>query len=68
MDMSFANQVLCAIHLATRQERLKDRVHEVPREIDREVARLKLAALGAQIDSLSEEQQRYLSSWQEGTV
>ncbi len=67
MDMSFANQLLCAVHLATRPEPLAPQVHDVPLEIDQRVARLKLAALGVQIDRLSEEQQRYLSSWQEGT-
>jgi adenosylhomocysteinase len=68
MDMSFANQVLCAVHLAGRKQRLSDAVHDVPRELDREVACLKLAAMGIAIDSLSDEQRRYLSSWQEGTT
>ena len=68
MDMSFANQVLCAVHLATCQEPLENRVHQVPAEIDAEIARLKLAAMGAQIDTLTGEQARYLSSWQEGTT
>lgn len=67
MDMSFANQVLCAVHLATRESRLNNQVHEVPREIDQQVARLKLAAMGLTIDALTEEQARYLASWQEGT-
>jgi adenosylhomocysteinase len=67
MDMSFANQVLCAVHLATRSERLENRVHNVPHEIDAEVARLKLAAMGLGVDTLTDEQARYLSSWQEGT-
>jgi adenosylhomocysteinase len=67
MDMSFANQVLCAIHLATQHETLENRVHNVPATIDQEIARLKLAAMNMQIDSLTEEQQQYLSSWQEGT-
>jgi len=67
MDMSFANQLLCAVHLAGRGKALEARVHEVPREIDQEVARLKLAALGVQIDVLTQEQQHYLTSWQEGT-
>ncbi len=67
MDMSFANQALCAVHLATRAQRLDNRVHEVPREIDQEVARLKLGAMAIQIDALTREQERYLSSWQEGT-
>ena len=68
MDMSFANQVLCALHLAARQQPLENRVHEVPAEIDQEVARLKLAAMDIQVDSLTEQQRQYLASWQEGTV
>jgi adenosylhomocysteinase len=67
MDMSFANQVLCAVHLATAQRRLDNAVHNVPADIDREVARLKLDAMHIAIDQLTDEQQRYLSSWQEGT-
>ena len=67
MDMSFANQVLCAVYLATRTEALENRVHDVPEDIDREVARLKLAAMRIDIDKLTAEQLRYLSSWQEGT-
>ena len=68
MDMSFANQVLCAVHLASQQQRLEGRVHDVPAEIDREVARLKLTAMGIGIDKLTQEQQRYLTTWQEGTL
>jgi adenosylhomocysteinase len=67
MDMSFANQVLCAVHLASAGGRLENRVHPVPAEIDAEVARLKLAAMGLQIDRLTAEQTGYLSSWEEGT-
>ncbi|MGB5441868.1 MAG: adenosylhomocysteinase [Gammaproteobacteria bacterium] len=67
MDMSFANQVLCAVHLATQARQLDNSVHAVPAEIDEEVARLKLAAMAIRIDSLSAEQLNYLSSWQEGT-
>jgi adenosylhomocysteinase len=67
MDMSFANQVLCAVHLATQAHHMDNSVHAVPVEIDQEVARLKLAAMDIQIDTLTEEQVRYLSSWQEGT-
>lgn len=72
MDMSFANQVLCAVHLAklksTGKPKLKNTVHDVPTELDQEVARLKLAAMEIDIDTLTEEQQHYLSSWQEGTL
>ena len=67
MDMSFANQVLTAVYLAESQHKLENTVHRVPTEIDEQVASLKLAAMGIQIDQLTEEQQHYLSSWQEGT-
>lgn len=67
MDMSFANQVLCAVYLAGLQRPLEPRVHEVPAELDREVAEMKLAAMGMAIDSLTAEQRDYLSSWREGT-
>ncbi len=67
MDMSFANQALAAHYIATRDERLPVDVYDVPREIDEEVARLKLASMGIIIDELTEEQQKYLSSWEEGT-
>ena len=67
MDMSFANQALAVEYLATRQERLSPGVYDVPRELDEQVARLKLASMGISIDELTEEQRRYLSSWEEGT-
>lgn len=67
MDMSFANQVLAAVYLATREPRMDNAVHPVPVEIDREVARLKLAAMQIGIDTLTGEQLSYLSSWEEGT-
>ena len=67
MDMSFANQILCAVHLAGHGRTLDRCVHDVPREIDQEVARLKLAAMEIGIDTLTSEQQDYLSSWEEGT-
>ncbi len=67
MDMSFANQVLCAIHLVTQHKNLDNQVHNVPAAIDQEVARLKLEAMNMRIDSLTEQQRQYLSSWQEGT-
>lgn len=67
MDMSFANQVLCAIHMQKHHGRLDDTVHSVPAEIDYQVARLKLAAMGINIDQLTDAQHMYLSSWQEGT-
>jgi adenosylhomocysteinase len=67
MDMSFANQALSVAWLAEHAEGLAITVHPVPRHIDQEVARLKLAALGMAIDTLTEEQAAYLSSWEEGT-
>jgi adenosylhomocysteinase len=67
MDMSFANQVLCAIYMFHQHGKLANSVHNVPPEIDAEIARLKLAAMGISIDQLTAEQRHYLSSWQEGT-
>ena len=67
MDMSFANQALAVHYIATRDERLPVDVYDVPREIDSEVASLKLASMGITIDELTEEQQKYLTSWEEGT-
>jgi adenosylhomocysteinase len=67
MDMSFADQALSAEWVAKNAKTLEKRVYDVPEEIDREVARLKLATLGIEIDSLTPEQERYLSSWREGT-
>ena len=66
MDMSFATQALASRWVATNKP-LPVKVHEVPQEIENEVASLKLAAMGIRIDSLSEEQKKYLSSWQSGT-
>ena len=67
MDMSFANQALCSEYIARNAANLEKQVYDVPAEIDGEVARLKLQAMGIAIDSLTEEQRRYLSSWEEGT-
>ncbi len=68
MDMSFANQALSIAHLAAASGEMAPGVHEVPPEIDAEVARLKLEALGVAIDTLTEEQRHYLSSWEQGTA
>ena len=68
MDMSFANQALCAEYLATNAEKLDKNVYPVPKEIDREVARIKLDAMRVNIDRLTPEQEKYLASWDEGTV
>jgi len=67
MDMSFANQALCLEYLTKNEGKLPTSVHPVPEDIDREVARLKLTAMGVIIDNLTEEQQRYLTSWEQGT-
>jgi adenosylhomocysteinase len=66
MDMSFANQALTAEYLAGNRM-LEKKVHRVPLEIDREIARLKLESMGIEIDRLTPDQERYLASWQEGT-
>ena len=67
MDMSFANQALAAEHVVKQRGKLEARVYTVPKEIDDEVARLKLASLGVEIDTLTAEQVKYLNSWDEGT-
>ena len=67
MDMSFANQALSSEYLAQRAGSLERKVHLVPRDIDQEVGKLKLAAMGISIDSLTDEQQEYLESWHIGT-
>jgi adenosylhomocysteinase len=67
MDMSFANQALAAEFMARNHSRLERRVLPVPEEIDREIARLKLASMGIAIDAPTPEQQRYMASWEEGT-
>jgi adenosylhomocysteinase len=67
MDMSFANQALSAEYVVTNGANLERRVYPVPAEIDSEIARLKLETLGIEIDRLSEEQAKYLASWDEGT-
>ena len=67
MDMSFANQALCAEYLVKNRANFEKKVYDVPDEIDREIARLKLASMNVQIDTLTEAQVKYLNSWQEGT-
>ena len=67
MDMSFANQALCLEHIVKNKGRLETRVYPVPEEIDKQVARLKLQSMGIDIDSLTAEQEKYLTSWDEGT-
>jgi adenosylhomocysteinase len=67
MDMSFANQALCVEHLAKHAASLEKKVYGVPEAIDREIAQLKLASMGVAIDRLTEEQEKYLHSWEMGT-
>jgi adenosylhomocysteinase len=67
MDMSFANQALCAEYLARQGKNLERKVYPVPKSIDRKVARLKLKTMGVRIDALTGEQKKYFSSWEMGT-
>jgi adenosylhomocysteinase len=67
MDMSFANQALSVEHMIKNAANLEKKVYSVPAEIDRQIARLKLEAMGVQIDVLTPEQITYLNSWEEGT-
>ncbi|WP_017889329.1 adenosylhomocysteinase [Candidatus Caldatribacterium sp. SIUC1] len=67
MDMSFANQALSVAYLVQHASNLERRVYRVPQEIDEEVARLKLSALGVQLEEMTPRQRAYLTSWQEGT-
>jgi adenosylhomocysteinase len=67
MDMSFANQALASEFLQKNRGKLEPRVYALPEDVDREIAALKLAAMGVKIDSLTSEQAKYLSSWEEGT-
>jgi adenosylhomocysteinase len=67
MDMSFAVQALTSEYVVKNQGKLKAKVYNVPREIDTWVARLKLKSMGIEIDILTPEQKKYLSSWQMGT-
>ena len=67
MDMSFANQALCAEYLVKNRANFEKKVYDVPEAIDREIARMKLASMNVNIDTLTEAQVKYLNSWQEGT-
>ncbi|MBI2976079.1 MAG: adenosylhomocysteinase [Chloroflexi bacterium] len=67
MDMSFANQALGAEYMAKNAKSLTAQVYSIPVDIDREIARLKLAAMGVTIDSFTDEQFKYMNSWEEGT-
>ena len=67
MDMSFANQALSAEYMVKNADKLEKKVYSVPTDIDNEIARLKLEAMGIKIDILTDEQLKYLNSWEEGT-
>jgi adenosylhomocysteinase len=67
MDMSFANQALSAEYMVKNASTLEKKVYSVPEDIDKEIARIKLAAMGVKIDTLTPEQVKYLNSWEEGT-
>jgi adenosylhomocysteinase len=67
MDMSFANQALSAEYIVKNASKLERKVYAVPKDIDKEIARLKLEGLGISIDKLTKEQEKYLASWEMGT-
>ena len=67
MDMSFSDQALAIKYIAEKHEKLEKKVYDLPEELDKKVARLKLESLGVEIDKLSEEQIRYISDWRFGT-
>jgi adenosylhomocysteinase len=67
MDMSFANQAMSAVYMIRNAETLQNAVYSVPEDVDKEIARIKLEAMGIHIDTLTPEQEHYLNSWEEGT-
>ena len=67
MDMSFANQALSAVYMREHAAELANQVYSVPEHLDQEIARMKLTAMGVEIDVLTPEQEAYLASWNEGT-
>ena len=67
MDQSFANQALASEYLLTHKGKLEAKVYALPEDVDREIARLKLVGMGLQFDTLTDEQEKYLNSWEEGT-
>jgi adenosylhomocysteinase len=67
MDMSFSNEALACEWLVKNNEKLEPIVYDVPKDIDDKVAKLKLGSMGIKIDELTEEQEKYLKSWEEGT-
>jgi adenosylhomocysteinase len=67
MDMSFANQALSLEYIQKHAGELENKVYTIPEAIDRQIAELKLQSMGIEIDVLTEEQKKYLASWEEGT-
>ena len=67
MDMSFANQALCAEYMSRNYKKLGNKVYSVPEKIDSEISRLKLKSMGIKIDVLTPAQKKYLQSWEMGT-
>jgi len=67
MDMSFANQALSYEYMLRNADTLENKVYTIPEELDRQIAKLKLEAMGVKIDTLTPEQKKYLESWEEGT-
>ena len=67
MDMSFANQSLAAIYIQENASQMENKVYGVPEAVDMEIARYKLDAMGMNIDALTDEQVKYLNTWEEGT-
>jgi adenosylhomocysteinase len=67
MDMSFANQALSAVFMQRNADSLEKAVYSVPEDVDQEIARIKLSEMGIDIDTLTDEQEKYLNSWEEGT-
>lgn len=67
MDMSFSLQAKAAEYIKDNHERLDPKVYVLPREVDEMVAKIKLAAMGVKIEELTEEQRKYLASWEHGT-
>ncbi|MBU81454.1 MAG: hypothetical protein CL724_08250 [Chloroflexi bacterium] len=68
MDMSFANQALAAEYIIANRDTLSPDVHNLPKDLDAEIARIKLTSIGMPIDTLTEEQTEYLASWEMGTA
>nr|NIP37466.1 adenosylhomocysteinase [Candidatus Dadabacteria bacterium]NIS09302.1 adenosylhomocysteinase [Candidatus Dadabacteria bacterium]NIV40792.1 adenosylhomocysteinase [Candidatus Dadabacteria bacterium]NIX14301.1 adenosylhomocysteinase [Candidatus Dadabacteria bacterium]NIY20834.1 adenosylhomocysteinase [Candidatus Dadabacteria bacterium] len=67
MDMSFANQALCAEYMVKNAKKLENKVYNVPEKVDTSVAEMKLKSLNVKIDKLTPEQDKYLNSWEMGT-